>query len=127
MQIIEYNILIVDDEEDIIAVLKKIISKAFNYNIATAGSFHQAKLVLENFRPNIAFIDINLGDGNGLDILKMLTENPQKNLDIIMMSAYATESEISDALKKASFTFLQKPFTKDSVLNCLHTITKASQ
>lgn len=118
-----HKILIVDDEEDIILNLRSIISRNLDCTIKTAKSFHEAKTILASYQPTLAFIDVNLGDGNGFDILNSLTKSKQQIAKIIMMSAYATENEIANARTNGAFTFMQKPFTKEFVMNCLQEST----
>ncbi len=118
-----YTVFIVDDEVDITLNLKGIINKVLsNPIIKTIHSFASAKQVLSSSQPDILFLDINLGDGSGFDILDILSSSNQNKSVIIMMSAFATEKEIDDAKANGVNAFLQKPFTKEKVISCVSNI-----
>jgi len=115
-----YTVLIIDDEEDITIHLRSIINKSIeNPTVRAVHSFAEAKNQLANNIPNLLFIDVNLGDGSGFDVLNIINQADNKTSKVIMMSAYVTEEEISDAKQKGVDAFMQKPFTKENVTNCI--------
>lgn len=115
-----YTVLIIDDEVDITLHLKSIIKISIKNPIIKAiHSFSEAKNELATDIPDLLFIDVNLGDGSGFDVLNIVNTFPQQKPKVIMMSAFVTEKEISDAKQKGVDAFMQKPFTKEDVTNCI--------
>ena len=63
---------------------------------------------------SIVFLDINLPDGNGLDIIQTLKEqNPASN--IVVMSAYNTTEYNDKAIDLGANTFIGKPFDSTTI------------
>lgn len=121
-----FSVFIIDDEADITLNLKGILKKELSPNsISIAHSYTEAKQLLENDTPDLMFVDINLGDGSGFDVLKILKSKNNIPTKVIMMSAYATEDEISNAKQDGIDIFMQKPFTKENVITHLNTVLSA--
>lgn len=115
------KVLIIDDEEDITHNLNSILKKNLTRDVKIACSFNEAKLVLESFFPDVVFLDVNLGDGNGYDLVPVL-KTSQTVPKIIMMSAYDGEKERQQVIEKGANLFMQKPFTKEDILASLSKI-----
>jgi len=79
------RILIVDDEPDVLETLEDLLSQA---KITTAGSFEDAKQLMETEAFDIAILDI-MGV-NGYELLKMAT---QKQITAVMLTAHAFSPE----------------------------------
>ena len=61
---------------------------------------------------DLIFVDLNLTDGSGYDLIKVLQESKSAS-KVIVISAY--DSEKAKALQKGASLFLAKPFTKKSI------------
>lgn len=109
------NVLIVDDEPEICILLASIIKK-YNLNPVYVHTISEALSTAERIKPAITFLDINLPDGNGLDLLGKLTSQ-YPNMKVIMISAF--DRHRSTALGIGAHGFLSKPFTKSSVTDVL--------
>ncbi len=112
--------LIVDDEKEICMLLAYQLGKLG----ITSSKAHTISDGLESFDPQeheLVFLDINLPDGNGLDIIPMLkTKSP--NIKIIVISAYDTKDEHRKAYELGIFQFLGKPFSKKMVAEIVESI-----
>ncbi len=112
----EKLVLIVEDEETISSILSRMVKKSFKYNVLVANSYTQAIKMLAGLNPDLTFIDVNLGDGNGYDLLRKLRADKNYRSKIIMMSAYANEAETFDDGTPGADWFISKPFDKNHVL-----------
>jgi DNA-binding NtrC family response regulator len=74
-----------------------------------ANSLQQALARLPGFGADLAIVDVNLPDGNGLELLrKWRREYP--NLPVIMITAHPAVDNAITALRLGAFDFLRKPF-----------------
>ena len=100
---------LLDDEYDILEVLKKFLSRSGRYNIST---YLNPKIAVESIDDtyDVVLMDIMMPQLNGLEALKILREkNPEQ--DIIMMTAYSTLDKILQAHKDGAVHYLMKPFS----------------
>lgn len=109
------RVLIIDDENDITHNLKNILVRTLACEVHTATSFRGALKSLKEYAPDLVFLDINLGDGNGYDLLPEIKNN--KAIKVVMMSAY--EKDYERIRQSGANIFMQKPFTKEHVLDAL--------
>lgn len=108
------NILIVDDEDAVCFSLISILELE-HYEARSANSGKHAIEVIKNNNFDIAFFDIRLPDMNGVELLKRVREF-NSNLIVIMMTAYASNNLIQEALQKGAIRCLRKPFKLPEVL-----------
>ena len=101
--------LVIDDEKNIRATLSLCLEQA-GCQVTAAASAESALSVLAQQTQDLAFLDLRLGDSNGLDLIPgLLAECP--NLMIVVMTAYATIDSAVEAIKRGASDYLPKPFT----------------
>src|SRR5271154_6238351 len=59
------RVLIVDDEQDIVEVLEKILEDEAKYEVEVAKGGFQAGIIAEKFRPHVILMDMHLSDVDG--------------------------------------------------------------
>ena len=104
------KILIIDDEQEMLNGLNKLLSRNQEYDIKLIDDYHKAmdKVAKESF--NLIITDLKMKEYSGLDILKTALDNfPESK--IIMISGYGTIETSVDAMRNGAFDFLEKPFT----------------
>jgi DNA-binding NtrC family response regulator len=104
---VQQRLLIVDDDPNIVAGLQALL--ADEWEVKTAMTARQARSVFADFSPDVVLLDMNLPDGNGVDVLhdlKMYSEA----VSVIMMSGVGTVDSVVESMKLGAETFLQKPF-----------------
>lgn len=113
--------LIVDDEKEICMLLSYQLNK---FGITTTEA-HSIADGLSAFDPNvheIVFLDINLPDGNGLDIIPEL-KLKNEEVKVVVISAYDTKTEHRKAYEMGIYEFLGKPFTKQMIVEIVTNIS----
>lgn len=120
---IKSNILIIDDDVDLAESIYTILDmQESEYNIKIASNIQQAKTLATSFYPDIALIDIKLGNESGLDFLSFLkSENEQ--IYCIMMTAFRETEYAVSALKSGADDYLLKPIKAEKLIS---TIANAS-
>lgn len=103
----DYNILVVDDEEDIAALIE-IYLVTDGYRVFKAANGEEALKMLSEMPFHLAVLDIMLPGMNGLELCKHIRE--QTNIPIIMLSAKASDLDKILGLSTGADDYMTKPF-----------------
>jgi len=103
--------LVVDDEIEICLLVTQHLRRA-GYEASFSLSISEALAKISSGFFDLLFVDLNLTDGSGYDLIKFVQES-ESTSKIIVISAYDGESQ--KALQKGANLFLAKPFTKKSL------------
>ncbi len=111
------EILVIDDNPDIRSLLSSIL-KEQKFLIRTAANYDQAVFEINKKLPDLAIIDIKLDktDKDGIDLLKLVIDK-SKLTPVIMISGHATVQIAVEATRLGAYEFIEKPFTKEKILN----------
>ncbi len=105
------RILVADDEEGILFVLKKYLDDVGIFEVATASSGYEAGIKTISFKPHLLILDHMLGDTTSREVSKSLRENPELgSMKIIVMSGYLSDEEVEEILEGGVEVFIRKPF-----------------
>ena len=103
----EKNILIVDDEENLLLLLERILSKQ-GYQVMTAKNSYDALALLETRVFQLAILDIKMFPIDGVVLLGEI-KSRRPAIEVIMVTAYPTIDTRNECLKKGASTYLTKP------------------
>src|SRR5438105_14652627 len=95
------NVLLIDDEEKIRSLLKRIISLE-GYTIFEAGTLKAAEKILDRESVDVVLCDVKLPDGNGVDFVKD-TRSIYPSTEIILLTAYCNIPNGIQAMKNGVF------------------------
>ena len=101
------NIVIIDDEQEILNMLEKSLSRAgykvtcFNNPVNAISSLHKDT--------DLVLLDIMMPQMNGLDALPKLIEK-NKDIKVLMMTAYSTLDKVLTAHRVGADDYIMKPF-----------------
>ena len=111
------EILVIDDNADIRFLICNIL-KEQNFEVRSAANYDQAVLEINKRLPDLSIIDIKLDkpDKDGIDLLKMITKK-SKLSQVIMISGHATVQIAVEAIRLGAYEFIEKPFSKEKILN----------
>ena len=112
--------LIIDDETDICLLLSGLLRR-LGYQPTCAHFIEEGRQCLSSQQFDAIFLDLNLPDGLGFDLLPAIKEN-QASAKIIMISAFDGQAERRRATEQGANYFIGKPFTRKSVEMALQTI-----
>jgi diguanylate cyclase (GGDEF)-like protein len=73
-----------------------------------ASSFGEAREMLKSSQYDCVFLDNNLGDGNGLDMIPLIVQHRAEICPIIMISANGSENQVVEALRKGVYDYISK-------------------
>ncbi|MBL0331317.1 MAG: response regulator transcription factor [Chlorobiota bacterium] len=105
--------VIVDDENSGVESLKRLLKKNCQdiEVISTAGSVEEGISAIEENNPDVLFLDIELPDGSGFDILEVIE---QKNMSVIFTTAH--NQYAIRAIKFAALDYLMKPLNSEELI-----------
>ena len=105
------RILIVDDEQDIVEVLEKILEDEAKYEVEVAEGGFAAGVTAEKFRPHVILLDMHLRDLDAPQIAQHVKKSPDLQLTkVIAMSGKLSDDEARGLSAQGFDGFLRKPF-----------------
>ena len=111
-----YKILVVDDEEDICAILKFNLSKE-GYEVVTANSAEEA-LTLDIASFNLLLLDVMMGGMSGFELTGKLKTDPKTaGVPVIFITARDTEDDAVEGLDLGADDYISKPFSIREVVS----------
>ena len=117
------TILIVDDEKDLRFNLSNIL-KDEGYNAIAVGDGRRALNAVKKNSPNLVLLDMKLPQMDGMQILEKM-KKIDKNVIVIMLTAYGDITSSVRAMKLGAFDYLTKPFDNEELIlvikRALHT------
>ncbi len=106
------KILIVEDEVLFARAVAKHLAKS-EFECECAGNLADARAFFKQFQPDLVLLDMRLPDGNGLDLIAELVD---KNINVIVMTAYGELADAVQAIKLGADDYLKKPIDLDELL-----------
>ncbi|HEY1585584.1 MAG TPA: sigma-54 dependent transcriptional regulator, partial [Polyangia bacterium] len=116
------NVLVVDDEKNIRATLVACLESAGSRAVEASNSAN-ARSAVERALFDLAFLDLRLGEEDGLELLPwLLARSP--GMDVVVVTAFATISTAVDAIQKGARDYLPKPFTPAQIRHIVDRVAK---
>ena len=119
-------LLVVDDEQDLLQLLKRSLETEFDCHVETALSGEAALQFLQQSHVDLVLSDIRMPDMDGIELLgKIRAEHPW--LTVVMMTAYGCIELAVQAIKSGAYDFITKPFDHDSLVLTLNKALERSR
>ena len=121
------EILVIDDNPDIRLLVSNIL-KEQSFKVRTAANYDQAVFEINKKLPDLAIIDIKLdrADKDGIDLLKLIIKK-NRLIPVIMISGHATVQIAVESIRVGAYEFIEKPFSKEKILNYVNRALESSQ
>jgi two-component system, OmpR family, alkaline phosphatase synthesis response regulator PhoP len=113
------KIFVVDDEPQIIKVLKAYLEKA-GYQVVTAADGKLALSIFQREKPDFLILDLNLPGMDGLEVCKAIRKT--SNVPILMLTARVEETDRLIGLELGADDYVIKPFSPREVVLRVKTI-----
>lgn len=114
---LDTSLLVVDDDRIFCERLARALSSR-GFAARTATSVAEALEAIKKAPPAFAVIDLRLGDGNGLDVIRMLTAR-RADARAVILTGYGAIATAIMAVKLGAFDYLAKPANADDVVAAL--------
>ncbi len=108
------KILCVDDEDVILDSFRKILVLE-GYSIDTVNSGPEALSLIKSHHYDFLFTDLKMPEMDGVEVTKQV-KILRPDIDVIIITGYATVETAVDCMKFGAMDYVQKPFTEDELL-----------
>lgn len=113
-----YSVIIIEDEAVALTRLTEALEKYPKYKIVgTATSLADGRQEIIAKRPDLLFLDVELPDGKGFELIDALRPHITWNMKTIFYTAF--DKYMINAIRSAAFDYLLKPFTDEELDNVL--------
>ena len=118
------KILVVDDNEDIVELMKSLLeSGGYDINTTTSGKECLNLILKEKF--DIVLLDVTMPEFSGLDVIQSLKDsgNLDKNKIILFTAASISDDEIEKWIKMGVKNCLRKPFDPSTLFEAINIVS----
>ena len=118
------TVLIVEDEEDILALLHYNLIKA-GYNVECASHGEEALSAIAAYKPDLILLDLMLPGIDGMEICRRLrSDETTSEIPIIMLTARGEEEDVVRGLELGADDYVTKPFSIKVLLARVQTVLR---
>jgi two-component system alkaline phosphatase synthesis response regulator PhoP len=118
------KVLVVDDEEDLLELLRFNLSKE-GYQVSCATSGGEALKSVRSDVPDLILLDLMLPDIDGLEVARRLRhDSDTRNIPIVMLTAKGEEADIVTGLELGADDYITKPFSRKVLVARLRAVLR---
>jgi DNA-binding NtrC family response regulator len=109
------KILVVDDEPNMLRLLKTILMDKTGYEVTTTNNPLEVSKLLQQDPFDLVISDLKMPLVDGIDLIDII-KKIDPALPIIIITAYGTIETAEEAIQKGAYDFITKPFRKETIL-----------
>jgi DNA-binding NtrC family response regulator len=109
------RILVVDDEPNMLRLLKTILMDKTGYEVTTTNNPLEVSKLLQEGQYELVVTDLKMPLVDGIDLIGIV-KNLDATMPIIVITAYGTIETAEEAIQKGAYDFITKPFRKETIL-----------
>jgi DNA-binding NtrC family response regulator len=121
--ITDRSVLVVDDEENLLVLLDRILSKE-GYSVQTASNAYQALDLIDRSAFDLAILDIKMFPIDGVALLSEIKKRSPAT-QVVMITAYPTADTRNQCLRGGASTYLTKPLDIQELKTVVQTLATA--
>jgi DNA-binding response OmpR family regulator len=110
------KILIVDDAEDIVKILK-IKLKQLNYEVITAADGDEGWDKFKAKKPDLAILDVEMPKIDGDTLCELIKGEAGRSIPVIMLTGKTLMGDVEDAFKAGADVYINKPYEMNHLLD----------
>jgi CheY-like chemotaxis protein len=118
----QYTVLVIDDNEDILALFQLYLS-LHHYHVVTTSNTQTAFQLAQQLQPLAITLDLMMPDQDGWDLLQTFLHHPNTNTTPIIVCSVLRQKEL--ALSLGATAFLEKPVSEEALLEVLTALNSA--
>jgi CheY-like chemotaxis protein len=118
------NVLVIEDHEDTLTLLKLIIEGA-GHHVKVASDGHEALAILQNHSFDFIVSDLGLPGMSGLQLMRLIRE--RHDTPAIALSGYGMAQDRAASLAAGFNEHVLKPINPDALLAAIHRVCQQMQ
>ncbi len=113
-----YKVIIVDDDDVALENLSFELGKDARFSLEkVAKNGKQGKKVILKTRPDLLFLDVEMPDITGMELLQEIRDDISWNMKVVFYTAY--DKYMIQAIRESAFDYLLKPFEEQELKDIL--------
>lgn len=120
------RILVIDDELDMLMLLRMIIEDKTDYEVETTNNPSEGLKLLTQDQYDLVITDLKMPGMDGIELFDELKEI-KPDLPVIIITAYGSLEIADEAMKKGVADFITKPFRKDNILFTINRVLELAR
>ncbi|GAB4294525.1 MAG: response regulator [Myxococcota bacterium] len=125
------KILIVEDEQDVLKLEKKILA-AEGYNVDAAACAEEALILLEENFYELIIVDVMMPGMSGFELSEIIRADPTfakkyENTPVLFVTAKSEPKDMTRVYSSGGVAYLSKPFSRFSFVTAVKTLTNITQ
>ena len=109
------RILAVDDEPDMLTLIKMIVEGYSDHQVTTTNNPMEVAELLYKERFDLIITDLKMPGMDGMELLELAKKHDKDTL-ILMVTAFGSLESAEEAVAKGAFDYISKPFRKEQLL-----------
>jgi DNA-binding NtrC family response regulator len=109
------QILIVDDEVDMLALLAMIITEKTNHMATTTNNPLEVPKLIKEGAFDLLIADLKMPGMGGIELIDEVRKT-DKSIPILIITAYGSIESAEEAIHKGAYDYITKPFRKEQIL-----------
>ncbi|MEE9165810.1 MAG: ATPase, T2SS/T4P/T4SS family, partial [Nitrospinota bacterium] len=120
-------ILSIDDDQDTLKLIEKYVSKS-GFNIVVFDRVAKARTFLEEVKPDLILVDIQMPETNGYEFSLSLQNNSKfSSIPVVFLSVLQREQDKAHAFASGAVDYLTKPIDKEKLIKTIKTNLRKSK
>ncbi len=122
-----WKMLIVEDQEVLLALLGEIFADRDDYRIHSAREGEEAHRIAKEIKPDIVLLDFQLPTMNGTEVCRLIKSNSStSHAKVLMLSGTMRDSEWQRAQEAGADAFVSKPFRIAALREAVENLLKSN-
>jgi PAS domain S-box-containing protein len=112
-----FKILVVDDEEAVLEIIKKALSIERNYEVETAHDGNEALIKIGAYHPDLLLLDIFMPKMDGVEVCRAIKKHAEfKDMKVIIFTGYPEHEKVNKVAEMGFIKVVSKPFQLEEFL-----------
>ena len=120
------RILVVDDELDMLMLLRMMIEDSTDYEVETTNNPSEALKMLTEKDVDLIISDLKMPGLDGMELFDEV-KDIKPDIPVIIITAYGSLEIADEAMKKGVADFITKPFRKDNILFTINRVLELAR
>ncbi len=112
------KIAVVDDEQGVCHAFRTFLGGE-GHTVEVAATAARGLELVRDFQPDLLILDVRLPDGDGLDVLAQVVQQPEPPA-VLVITAHGTMDTAIEAMRRGAFDYLTKPIDLDEAALVIH-------